>query len=141
MASINETMLSGRLTSDPNRRELPNGNSVVTFSLAVTRSYSAGKDNERREEISYIDCEAFGRMADNIAKFFKKGRPIIVKGRLKQDKWEDKEGGKRSKVLVHVENFFFMDSGGNKKEDTEEEGAQEEQAPKAPQQRRTKPPF
>ena len=87
----------------------------AVFSIAVNRSYS-GQDGVR-EETCYVEVDSFGRSAENIAKYFSKGRPILVEGRLRQDTWEDKETGKsRSKLLVVLEKFEFVgsarDSGG-----------------------------
>jgi single-strand DNA-binding protein len=69
---------------------------------------------EDREEVTFVDCAAFGKTADNINTYFKKGKPIFVEGRLKYDSWEDKQGGgKRSRLTVVVENFQFV---GDKKD-------------------------
>ena len=108
MASLNKVILIGNLTRDPELRYLPNNTAVVSFSLAVNESYK-DKDGNRVERADFIDCEAFAKTAENISKFFTKGRPIFVEGRLRLDQWDDKATGqKRSKLKVIAENFQFV---------------------------------
>jgi single-strand DNA-binding protein len=108
MSSFNKVILLGNLTRDPQVRQLP-GNSVVTdFGLACNRKFrtAAGED---REETAFVDCSAFGKQAEVISQFCRKGKPLFVEGRLKYDTWDDKAGGgKRSKLSVVVENFQFV---------------------------------
>lgn len=119
MPNFNKVILAGNLVDTPETRQIGNDNSVTKFRIAVSRKYTSG--NEKREEVGFFDCEAFGFTAVNIAKFFDKGRGILLEGRLKQDTWEDKETGqKRSKVLVHVDGFEFVDSNPSNKKDTPE---------------------
>ena len=100
----------GNLTRDPELMQTKNGTSVCRFSVAVNRSFSA-QDGSTRDETCFIEIDSFGRTAENIAKFFSKGRPILVEGRLRQDSWEDKQTGqKRSKLLVVLERFEFVGS-------------------------------
>jgi single-strand DNA-binding protein len=76
----------------------------------VNRTFR-GEDGQSREEVTFVDLEAWGKQAETIAKFLTKGRPIFIEGRLKLDQWEDKNGGgKRSKMRVVVENFQFLGS-------------------------------
>ena len=66
-----------------------------------------------KEEVTFVDVDAFGRTAENIGQYFKKGRPILIEGRLKLDQWDDKQTNqKRSRLGVVLENFQFMDSKG-----------------------------
>ncbi len=107
--SLNVVHLAGNLTSDPEKRDLPGG-PVVSFSIAINRQWK-GKDGTKQEEVTFVDCTAWSRTADFIAKFFKKGRPIYVEGRLKLDQWDDKgSGAKRSKLIVTVDNAQFTSS-------------------------------
>jgi single-strand DNA-binding protein len=110
MANLNRVLLIGRLTRDPETRSTKSGSSVVSFGLAVNRTYSR-ESGEKVEETCFIDIEAWGRMGENIAKYTRKGRQLFVEGRLKFDSWE-KEGQRRSKLTVVAENFQFLDSGG-----------------------------
>jgi len=108
MSSFNKVMLMGNLTRDPQMKQLPSNSVVAEFGLATTRRYrTAG--GEDREETAFVDCSAFGRQAEVINQFCKKGKPIFVEGRLKYDTWDDKQSGaKRSKLSVVVENFQFV---------------------------------
>lgn len=108
MASYNKVILMGNFTRDPELRQTQSGTSVCRFSIAVNRSYN-GQDGNVREETCFVEVDVFGRTAENIAKFFTKGKPILIEGRLRQDTWDDKETGKsRSKLVVVLERFEFV---------------------------------
>jgi single-strand DNA-binding protein len=110
MANLNKVLLIGNLTRDPELRQTPKGTAVAQFGIAVNRTFR-GEDGQSREEVTFVDLEAWGKQAETIAKFLTKGRPIFIEGRLKLDQWEDKNGGgKRSKMRVVVENFQFLGS-------------------------------
>ena len=109
MPNYNKVMLMGNLTRDIELKYTAGNTAVANLGLAVNRRYRVNK--ESREETTFVDCEAWGRTAENINKFFSKGRPIFVEGRLKLDEWQDRDGNKRSKLKVVVENFEFIDSG------------------------------
>ncbi len=109
MASLNKVLLIGNLTRDPEVRMLPSGNPVCSFGLAVSRNFKDAEGNNR-DETAFVDCECFGRKGEAISRFFTKGRPIFVEGRLKLDQWESQTGEKRSKLRVVVDNFEFVDS-------------------------------
>jgi single-strand DNA-binding protein len=120
MANLNKVFLIGRLTRDPEARSLKSGSSLVTFGLAVNRTYyrgggeggSRGEGGEKVEETCFIDVEAWGRTGDTIARYTKKGRQLFVEGRLRFDSWE-KDGQRRSKLVVVCENFQFLDAAGS----------------------------
>ena len=98
----------GNLTRDPELRQTQSGTSVCRFSIAVNRSYN-GQDGNLREETCFIEVDSFGRTAENIGKYFSKGKPILLEGRLRQDTWDDKETGKsRSKLVVVLDRFEFV---------------------------------
>lgn len=107
---FNKVILMGNLTRDPETRQTPNGQSVTNFGLAVNRTWK-GQDGQTQEQVSFIDCTAWGRTGEVIAQYMQKGRPILVSGRLDQRSW-DQDGQKRSKVEVVVEDFNFV-GGGN----------------------------
>jgi single-strand DNA-binding protein len=110
MSSFNKVYIVGNLAQDPEMRDITKTRKVTDFVVAVNRDW-VGDEGEKGSEVSYIDCSAFGKKAEVIEKYFKKGRKILVEGRLKQEKWVDKETKKnRSKLSVVVENFHFMDS-------------------------------
>lgn len=109
MASYNRVILMGNLTRDPQSGTLPNsGTAVCEFGLAVNRTWKDA-DGNAREEVLFIDCTAFGRPAETLGKYLRKGRPVHVEGRLKLDRWEQ-ESQPRSKIRVIVEQFRFVDS-------------------------------
>jgi len=111
MANLNKVMLIGNLTRDPELKYTPGNQAVCELGIAVNRKYRT-KDNEEREEVTFVDCEAWGKQAEVMKEYLSKGRPVFVEGRLKLDQWEDKEGKKQSKLRVVVENFQFIDSKG-----------------------------
>ena len=110
MPNYNKVMLMGNLTRDVELKHTAGNTAVANLGLAVNRRYRV--NDESREETTFVDCEAWGRTAENISKFFSKGRPIFVEGRLKLDEWQDRDGNKRSKLRVVIENFEFVDSNG-----------------------------
>jgi len=111
MANLNKVMLIGNLTRDPELRVTPKGTAICTFSLAVNRKFKDESGGER-EEVTYIDIEAWGKSGENISKYCTKGRPLFVEGRLRLDQWEDKTTKeKRSSMKVVCENFQFLGSG------------------------------
>ena len=107
MANFNKIFLMGNLTRDPQLSYTPNQTAVVEFGLAVNRRWT-GRDGEKREETCFVDCQAFGRSAENINKYLSKGRPLFVEGRLTFNSWTAQDGTKRSKHRVTVENFQFL---------------------------------
>lgn len=107
MASYNKVMLMGNLTRDPQLSYTPSQTAVVDFGLATNRRWTAA-DGSQRDETCFVDCRAFGRMAENINKYMRKGRPIFIEGRLTFDSWTAQDGTKRSKHRVTVENFTFL---------------------------------
>jgi|SRR6185369_9543114 len=110
MASFNKVILVGNLTRDPELRYTPKGTAIAKIGLAVNRKWST-ETGEQREEVTYVDVDAFGRQAETIGQYFKKGRPILVEGRLKLDQWDDKQTGqKKSRLGVVLETFTFLDS-------------------------------
>jgi single-strand DNA-binding protein len=110
MANFNKVILAGNLTRDPELRYTPKGMAIVKISVAINRTWKS-ETGESKEEVTFVDVDAFGRTAENIAQYFKKGRPILIEGRLRYETWEDKQTNqKRSKLGVVLENFQFMDS-------------------------------
>jgi single-strand DNA-binding protein len=110
MASFNRVVLMGNLTRDPQMKYLPSQTPVTEFGLACNRKFKT-QTGEQREEVAFVDCAAFGRQAEVINEYCRKGRPILIEGRLKYDSWEDKNGGgKRSKLSVVIENFQLLGS-------------------------------
>jgi len=112
MASFNKVILAGNLTRDPELRYTPKGTAVARIGLAVNRSWKT-ETGETKEEVTFVDVDAFGRQAEVIAQYMRKGRPFLLEGRLKLDQWEDKNTHqKQSKLKVVLESFSFIDSRG-----------------------------
>jgi single-strand DNA-binding protein len=107
MANFNKVMLLGNLTRDPELRYLPSQTPVVEFGLAINRKYY-GQDKQLKEEVCFVDCQVFGKQAETIHKYCKKGNPLFVEGRLKFDSWTKQDGSKASKLRVNVENFQLL---------------------------------
>lgn len=111
MPSLNKVLLMGNLTRDPELRVTPKGTPICQFSLAINRQFKM-ESGESREEVIYVDIEAWGKQGETIAKYCTKGRPLFVEGRLRLDQWEDKNTKeKRSRMKVVLENFQFLGDG------------------------------
>lgn len=110
--SFNRVILLGNLTRDIEVRHTGNNQAVANIGLAVNRRWRS-PEGENREETTFIDCEAWGKTAEIMSQYLRKGRPVFIEGRLKLDQWEDKEGKKQSKLRVVVETFQFVDSKGD----------------------------
>jgi single-strand DNA-binding protein len=111
MNGFNKVIIAGNLTRDPELRYTPKGTAIARITLAVNRTWK-NETGETKEEVSFIDVEAWDKRAEIISQYLKKGRPLLVEGRLKQDTWEDKNTHqKQSKLKVVMEGFTFLDSG------------------------------
>ncbi len=111
MANFNKVILAGNLTRDPELRYTPKGTAVAKISMAINRNWRT-ETGEQKEEVTFVDVEAFGKQAETIGQYLKKGRPLLIEGRLKLDQWEDKQTQqKRSRLGVVLESFQFLDSG------------------------------
>lgn len=108
--SFNKVFLMGNLTRDVELRHTSSNTAIGKFGLAVNRRYRTAS-GEQREDVLFIDCDAFGRTAEVMAQYLAKGRRVLIEGRLKLDQWEDKDGNRRSAIRVTVESFQFVDSG------------------------------
>jgi single-strand DNA-binding protein len=109
MPNLNKVMLMGNLTRDPELRYTQNNTAVCQIGMAINRKWK-DPNGETKEEVTFIDAEAWGRTAEVINQYLRKGRPLFVEGRLRLDQWQDKEGNNRSKIKVVVESFEFIDS-------------------------------
>lgn len=101
--NLNKVILGGRLTSDVELKQTPQGISVCTFSIAVNRK---GKD----AQADFINCQAWRQTAEFVSKYFKKGSPICVAGSIQTRTWEDQSGNKRYATEVNVDEAYFVDS-------------------------------
>ena len=106
MRGFSKAIITGNLTRDPELRTTPNGASVCSFSVAVNRVYK-DSNGEQKEDVSFIDCSAWGRLAEMISQYAKKGTGVLVSGRLDQRSFEGKDGVRRSRTEIVVEDFNF----------------------------------
>jgi single-strand DNA-binding protein len=110
MASLNKVMLIGNVTRDPEVKFTPKGSAVADLGLAVNRVYT-NQSGEKTEEVTYVDVELWGRLAEIAGEYAKKGRPVFIEGRLRLDSWEDKQSGqKRNRLKVVAEGLQLLGS-------------------------------
>lgn len=108
MASLNKVMLMGNLTREPETKRTPKGTAVTQMSLAINRQYTT-EGGERKEEVTYVDVEAWGKLAEICGEHLSKGKQVFVEGRLKLDTWEDKQSGeKKSRLRVAADAVQFL---------------------------------
>lgn len=108
--NFNKVLLMGNLTRDVELKYTQSNMAVGNFGLAVNHRFKTAS-GEAREEVMFVDCEAWGKTAEILQKYVSKGRPIFIEGRLRLDTWQDKnDGSKRSKHKIVIENFQFIDS-------------------------------
>lgn len=131
MPNYNKFIGIGRITRDIELKYTPKGTAVGKFGLAINRSWS-DDSGQKREETTFLDIDCFGKQAENVQKFFRKGSHIMVDGHLKTDSWDDKTTGqKRSKTVVVLESFQFIDQ--------KQDGPEQQHQP-APRPTRANPP-
>jgi single-strand DNA-binding protein len=110
MASFNKVILVGNLTRDPEIRYTPKGSAVADIALAVNRNYTL-ETGEKREEVTYVDVVLWARLAEIAGEYLKKGRSVLIEGRLQMDTWDDKQSGqKRTKIRVVGETMQMLGS-------------------------------
>lgn len=110
MASFNKVILVGNLTRDPELRYTPKGTAIAKIGVAVNRVWTT-ETGEKKEEVTFVDVDVFGRTAENVGQYMRKGRPILIEGRLRLDQWDDKQTGqKKSKLGVVAETVQFLGS-------------------------------
>ena len=110
MANLNKVMLIGNLTRDPQLSYLPSQTPVVEFGMAVN-DRRRQQDGSYADKVNFIDLTMFGKRAEVLQKYLKKGDPLFIEGKLDYQSWE-KDGQKRSKLKVVVMNFEFLGKGG-----------------------------
>lgn len=109
-ASVNKVFLIGNLTAEPEIRQLPSGESIASFSLAMNRRYTNSR-GEQVEDTTFVEIDAFGRTAEVIRQYVHKGDPLYVEGRLRQDRWVDKQTNQqRSRLKVVADNTQMLSS-------------------------------
>jgi len=120
--SFNKTILMGNLTRDPEIRSLPSGQTVTNFGLAVNETWTDKASGEKREEVCFVDVDAWGRQGEVVLEYFSKGKPILIEGKLKFRTWEADDGTKRSKHSITLDRFSFVGSRDDKGASSDEMG-------------------
>ena len=108
MANLNKIFLMGNLTRDPELRYTPSGLGIASFGLAVNTPMGKDESGNQKIDTLFVDAVAFGKTAETIAEYLKKGNPIFIEGRLRYRTWEDNNGNRRSKHEVAVNSFQFL---------------------------------
>jgi single-strand DNA-binding protein len=106
--NYNKTIFAGRLTRDPELRQTQSGVSSMNTAIAGNRIFLS-KDGQKQEDTTFLEIRAYGRLAENISKYFKKGSAIFVEGFLKNENWTTKTGEAKSKLVLVVESFEFVE--------------------------------
>lgn len=114
---MNRVIIIGNLGRDPEVRYTSGGTAVANFSVATSRKWTDKQTNDRKEETEWHEVEVWGKLGETCAEYLTKGRKVMVEGRLKTDKWEDKQSGqKKQRTKIVGENVEFLtpkgDSGG-----------------------------
>lgn len=137
MANFNRVILAGNLTRDPELSYTPNNTAVCQFGMAINRKWR-DRDGNTKDDVCFVDVTSFGRQGETINEYMRKGRPILIEGRLRYQKWTSKEGQNRSKLDVVVESFTFLGDGqgggGRKRDDGtgQSSGGHEDDGPPPP---------
>lgn len=112
MRGFSKAIIAGNVTRDPEMRTTTSGSQVCSFAVAVNRSYK-DSSGAQQDQVSYIDCVAWGKSAELICQYVHKGSPLLVSGRLEQRSWDDKNSGqKRSRTEIVIEDFSFIGNSG-----------------------------
>ncbi|MGA1796405.1 MAG: single-stranded DNA-binding protein [bacterium] len=107
MMGLNRVFLMGNLTRDPELRYTPNGTAVAGFGVAVNRRYTT-KEGDKKEEVDFFEVEVWDKQAETCNEYLAKGSGVFVEGRLRQDRWEDDAGKKRSKLKIVASTIQFL---------------------------------
>lgn len=112
MRGFSKAIVAGNITRDPEMRTTGSGSQVCSFAIAVNRSFKDSSGNQQ-DQVSYLDCVAWGKSAEIICQYVHKGSALLVSGRLEQRSWEDKNSGqKRSRTEIVIEDFSFIGNNG-----------------------------
>ncbi len=106
----NKVILVGNLTRDVELKYTPSGTAIAKFGLATNRTYKDSMSGENKQEVMFIDITVFGRSAEVANQYLKKGKKVLIEGRLVLDQWVDASGNKRSKHSIVAEKVQFMDN-------------------------------
>lgn len=131
MASVNKAILIGNLGKDPEPRYMPNGDAVCNFSIATSEQWTDKQSGEKKEATEWHNIVAFRKLGEICAKYLTKGSSVYVEGRIKTEKWQDKEGNDRYTTKIYADNMRMLSG----KRDGEQSAPRSESAPAQNQQR------
>ena len=129
--SINKVVISGNLTRDPELRATPSGFQVLSFGVAVNDRRKNQQTGQWEDYANFVDCTMFGNRAASVARYLAKGSKVAIEGKLRWSQWEAKDGSKRSKLEVVVDEIELMTSRGDAPAAPQQAGGQFQQAPAA----------
>lgn len=118
--NFNRIILAGRLTADPESKELPSGTTLAKFRLASNETWT-DRDGQKQEDTCYVDVDAFGRRGEIVMEYFSKGKPILVEGKLKFSQWDDDNGNSHSKHSILMDDFSFISTRNGESDDTDQD--------------------
>ena len=124
MNNLNSVLIEGNLTHDPSLTTLPSGKNVCRFSIA-TNYYYRNKEKELISDVTYVNIDTWGGLAESCDKYLKKGRGVRVVGRLRQERWNDEEGRPREKYIIVAEHVEFQAKPSKQREEESIEGEAE----------------
>ena len=116
MANYNHIVVMGHLTRDPELKTFDNGGSIANFGIAMNERWTDRETGEVQERVDFVDIEASNNHAENIMQYFQKGKPILVEGKLRQQRWEDADGNSRSKHVIRLFSWRFVGSAASEEE-------------------------
>lgn len=132
MSDFNRVILVGNLTRDPELRYTPSGQAVCNLGLAINREFK-DKQDQKQKDTTFLRVTVWGKQGESCGTYLKKGRPVLVEGRLQSSNWEDKDGKKMSSVEVVAERVQFLggrDNGGQRNDQASQpEGGDEDGIP------------
>jgi len=134
---LNKFMCIGRLGKDPEVRFMPNGNAVVGFSISLGESWKDKNTGEKQERTEWVNCSAFGKLAEIIGEYVKKGSKIYIDGKMRTEKYTGNDGVEKYATKIIVDNMQMLDSksDNNASNTTQNSGQQQHSAPNNTQQR------
>lgn len=106
---MNKAMIIGNLGQDPDTRYMPSGDAVTTVSVATNRRWKDKETGEKKDHTEWHRCVAFGKRAETMAEFLRKGSKVFIEGQLQTRKWDDKDGVTRYSTEIRIDNFEFLD--------------------------------
>lgn len=132
MIDLNRAQVLGRLTQDPELRQTANGQSVVSFSVATNRSWKDNNSGEQKEQVEFHNIVAWGKLAEIVGNYMKKGKRVFLEGRLQTRSWEDANGMKHWKTEIVAENIIMLDGKASGGGDGDSRGSSREDAQDQP---------